>query len=132
MLIEISYEQQIITVVHQIIKIVTVFLLIISSALIAQDSSTAKSNQFKYSLAFAHLASNDSYNSVDNYSYPHENETQHMASQPTFVNSERLMLDGTTWRKYSDVDYQSWLTCHMLSFIFVGIRIIVDRIIRII
>jgi len=28
-----------------------------------------------------------------------------MANQPIFVNSERPMIDGTTWRKYSEIDY---------------------------
>ena len=90
---------------HQIKKIVTIFLLINASALFAQDSSATKNNQFSYSLALAHLASNISYDLPNNSFYTHKFETQSTASQSIFVNSEKLMLDGTIWRKYSDVDY---------------------------
>lgn len=90
---------------HLTIKILAVFFLIFSFELVAQDSSGTQNISLKYSLASHQLTSNDYYASGYNSYNAYDKDIQPMASQSVFVNSERLMLDGTIWRKYSDVDY---------------------------
>jgi len=92
--------------VKPVIKILTVLFLFIFSNAYAQDSSYYNWNFLKYA-----LISGDhqiDYNSIS-YRKPSiklNNKTNHtLASQPVFINGERPMIDGTSWKSYSDIDY---------------------------
>lgn len=91
---------------HLIIKILPVYLLIACSVIFAQDSTGAIPDLIDYSIASRF---NSSIDVPQNLSYkffdPQKKDNTALASQPVFVNSEHPMIDGTSWRKYSDVDY---------------------------
>jgi hypothetical protein len=92
--------------VHNLRKILLVYLLIAYSVIIAQDSTISTQNVFNSSTV-------SSVNTIENSPLSLQNQSTDvirksklgMASQPIFINSERPMIDGTSWMKYSDVDY---------------------------
>ncbi len=91
---------------YSIKKILLFLLLIPCSALIAQDSIFSAQNLFDFTTA-------SRFNSTDyipqrlSYKFFDHQKKEHsaLASQPIFVNSERPLIDGTTWRANSEVDY---------------------------
>ena len=91
---------------HLLQKILLVYLLINLSSIFAQDSSITRQNLFRYSSASSiHISDNVPISLSDQLVDPLRKSKLSLAGQPIFVNSERLMIDGTSWRKYSDIDY---------------------------
>jgi hypothetical protein len=92
--------------VHHIRNILFVNLLIAYSVIIAQDSTNSIQNLFNSSTA-------SRINIIVHSPLSFQNQLKDvsgksklgMASQSVFINSERPMIDGTNWMKYSDVDY---------------------------
>jgi len=87
-------------------KILLAYFIIPCFILIAQDSTSSTSKAFDNSIAsivhypyFTPQYSNNKTLSL------REKEYKTFASKPVFVNSERLLDDGTIWRENSDVDY---------------------------
>jgi hypothetical protein len=88
------------------LKIFGVYLLIASSVIFAQDSTRSIQNLFNYSTASSiNISDNIPISLSDQLANPPRKPKPGMASQPIFVNSERPLIDGTSWRKYSDIDY---------------------------
>ena len=91
---------------HLLKKILLVYLLVNPSSIFAQDSTYTLQNLFNYSTASSiNISDNIPISLSDQLANPMRKSKPGMASQPIFVNSERPLPDGTTWRKYSDVDY---------------------------
>jgi len=92
--------------VHLIQKILLLFFLIHCSVLFAQDSTNSNQNLFEYTIA-SRFQSNDYIPQSLSYKFfdPQKKEQLAVASEPIFINSERPLIDGTTWRTNSDVDY---------------------------
>ena len=87
-------------------KILLVYLLINTSSIFAQDSTRSIQNLFNHSTASSINISDDIPISLSDHALvPPRKSKPGMASHPIFVNSERPLNDGTSWRKYSDVDY---------------------------
>jgi hypothetical protein len=92
--------------VYSILKIVLLVLLIPFSVLLPQDSTFSKYNLIAQNIS-------PSFNSADdipqNFNYKLSNplkvEQSMMASPSIFINSEHPLIDGTSWKKYSDIDY---------------------------
>lgn len=91
---------------HLLKKILLVYLLINPSSILAQDSTNTIQNLFNYSTASSiTISDNIPISLSDQLANPTIKPKPGMASQPIFVNSERPLIDGTSWRKYSDIDY---------------------------
>ena len=91
---------------HLLKKILLVYLLVNPSSIFAQDSTYTLQNLFNYSTASSiNISDNIPISLSDQLANPMRKSKPGMASQPIFINSERPLPDGTTWRKYSDVDY---------------------------
>ena len=87
-------------------KILPVYLLIAYSVIFAQDSTVSTQNLFNYStVSSINVYDNIPISLNDKLIDPNRKSLPGMASQPIFINSERPLNDGTSWRKYSDVDY---------------------------
>lgn len=87
-------------------KILLVFFLIAFYNAFAQDSTNSILYLNAYS-SFSSLHSSEELSPlISNYSINKgiKPRLTH-ASQPTFVNSERPMIDGTSWKTYSDINY---------------------------
>jgi hypothetical protein len=92
--------------VHHVEKILFAFFLIYTSVNYAQDSTSADFISPNYSAVSGIKNSTHLPLSLyDKVLYATENINPHTASQPVFINSERPLIDGTSWRKYSDVDF---------------------------
>ena len=95
-----------IMIVKAIPKIFSVLLLLTLSSVLAQNSTEPDS------LSAHHLLSSKIYSSRDipqNFEYRFSEipikELSAIASRSTFINGERPLIDGTSWRKNSDIDY---------------------------
>src|SRR4030065_512524 len=87
-------------------KILPVYLLITFSFSFAQDSTNSNSNLILNSITSRFNLSLDIPQNIGyNFFDPLKKDNIAIASQPIFINSEHPMIDGTNWRKYSDVDY---------------------------
>jgi hypothetical protein len=92
--------------VHHLRKILLVYILLAYSFIFAQDSTNSVQNLFNSSS----VSSINVYDKIpislnDQLIDPNRKSLPGMASQPIFINSERPLIDGTSWKKYSDVDY---------------------------
>ena len=87
-------------------KILPVFFLIASNYAFAQDSTISNSYLRTYSSASSLLLAEEISPLLSDYSIIQlEKSKPEIASQPTFINSERPLIDGTTWRTNSDINY---------------------------
>lgn len=89
---------------HFIKKILPVYLLIICSVVFAQDSTNSNVYLQNYSAASTVTVPDYVPLSLQLLNIPLENE-QEFASKPIFINSERPLIDGTSWKTNSDIDY---------------------------
>jgi hypothetical protein len=95
-----------IRVVNLISKILSVLFLITLSSAFAQDSTNSNSYKIPYSIASRiHLSGDNLPNLTYESADPPKTDNLAIASHPTFINSERPLIDGTSWRTYSDIDY---------------------------
>ena len=87
-------------------KILIFSLLIPYSVLFAQDTTISIQNSIHNTIASNSNSINYSLQTLNyKFSTPRDKEYTILASKPINVNTERLLIDGTTWRTYSDVDY---------------------------
>lgn len=87
-------------------KILPVFFLIASYNAFAQDSTSSNSHLRTYSSVSSLLLAEEISPLLNDYSINQlEKSKPDIASQPTFINSERPLIDGTTWRTNSDINY---------------------------
>ena len=81
------------------------YLLLYASVVYAQESTIPYPGSSRSSSASSNYSDYDILSFTDQEIYPSPKMKLAMASQPIFVNSERPLPDGTSWRKYSDIDY---------------------------
>ncbi|MCW8960618.1 MAG: YfiM family protein, partial [Ignavibacteriaceae bacterium] len=87
-------------------KILPVFFIISFFSAYGQDSTNSNSSIKTYFIASRlHLYENNL--SHFNYKLPNPSSVNGhtFPSQPTLINNERPLIDGTIWRTYSDIDY---------------------------
>jgi len=92
--------------VNLVTKILPVFFFISFFTANGQDSTNSVSSIKTYFVASRlHLYENNL--SHFNYKLPNPSSINDhtFPSQPTLINSERQLVDGTIWRTYSDIDY---------------------------
>ncbi|MGB5530804.1 MAG: DUF2279 domain-containing protein [Ignavibacteriaceae bacterium] len=87
-------------------KILPVFFLIAFHYAFAQDSTSSNSYFRNYSSASSLSLEEEIVPLLSDYSINQLSKSKlDIASQPTFVNGERPLIDGTTWRTNSDINY---------------------------
>lgn len=87
-------------------KILPVYFLVSFSFVFAQDSTSSSTKNTNYSTLSRLQLSEENPQSLLNHSIKSGNNFKPFVASPaTFINSERPLIDGTTWRTYSDVDY---------------------------
>lgn len=87
-------------------KILPVFFLIASYNAFAQDSTRSNLYLSNYSSASSLFLQEEISPLLSNYSINHfQKSNLDIASKPTSINSERILIDGTTWRTNSDINF---------------------------
>lgn len=87
-------------------KVLFILLLLIFSKAFAQYSTCSTLDNMNYSAQLrSHLSAEIAY-PLNYYSINHLKKSRlDIATQSTFVNSERILNDGTSWTAYSDINY---------------------------
>lgn len=87
-------------------KILPVYFLVAFSFAFAQDSTGSHQKTINYSIASRlHSSEEIPQTFIDNSMKLKNNSKFYTASQAIFVNGERQLIDGTTWKTYSDINY---------------------------
>lgn len=95
-----------IDIMNLVINKVSVLLFITLSCVFGQDSNLDSSTIINYSTVSRFHLSNEityhyNYSSLNRF----KKSKNDIASQPTFINSERPLIDGTSWKEYPDINY---------------------------
>ena len=95
-----------IDIMNLVINKVSVLLFITLSCVFGQDSNLDSSTIINYLTASRFHLSNEityhyNYSSLNRF----KKSKNDIASQPTFINSERPLIDGTSWKEYPDINY---------------------------
>lgn len=87
-------------------NILLLFILILAPIADAQDSTTTFSAKLNFTSASKDIFTDEYLLPLNGQDYNSRSTLNPaMASSSTFENSERPLIDGTSWKKYSDVDY---------------------------